>query len=158
MPNQNSDPGGHCDADPTPQPLPTVSTSNYTIEQTIAALELATEEGSILQIDMQDFNDALSLCGSSPVSFNVSGRDVTTVINVCRDAAARMVKHHVAAAVVVCGVTKVIDCYRLKDFKEVFEAFRLAVDESAFLVFGVGFDPSLGDCMSVTCLAGAPDK
>ena len=73
--------------DPTLQPFPTASTPKYTIEQTIAVLELATEEGSILQIDMEDFQDALSLCGSSPMCFHVSGSDVTNVIDVCRDAA-----------------------------------------------------------------------
>lgn len=38
-------------------------TLKYTTEQIITLLECATEEGSILQIDMQDFQDALSLCG-----------------------------------------------------------------------------------------------
>lgn len=133
-------------------------TLNYTTEQIITLLECATEEGSILQIDMQDFHDALSLCGSSPVCFNVTGDDAGEVTNACLDAATSVGKNQVAAALVVCGLSDTADGYSLVHIKEVFEVFRKAVGESAFLVFGVGYDPSLKTSMRVTWLAGVPDR
>ena len=133
-------------------------TLKYTTEQIITLLECATEEGSILQIDMQDFQDALSLCGSSPMCFNVTGDDAGVLLNVCRDAAACLEKTQIAAAVVVCGIADTSGNYKLAHLKEVFEVFRQAVDDSALLVFGASCDPSLKSSMRVTWLAGAPDR
>ena len=133
-------------------------TLKYTTEQIITLLECATEEGSILQIDMQDFQDALNLCGSSPMCFNVTGDDAGVLLNVCRDAAACLEKTQIAAAVVVCGIADTSGNYKLAHLKEVFEVFRQAVDDSALLVFGASCDPSLKTSMRVTWLAGAPDR
>ena len=133
-------------------------TLKYTTEQIITLLECATEEGSILQIDMQDFQDALNLCGSSPMCFNVTGDDAGVLLNVCRDAAACLEKTQIAAAVVVCGIADTSGNYKLAHLKEVFEVFRQAVDDSALLVFGASCDPSLKSSMRVTWLAGAPDR
>lgn len=48
-----------------------------------------------------------------------------------------------AAGVVVCGLSYTADGYSLVHIKDIFEVFRKAVGESAFLVFGVGYDPSM---------------
>lgn len=111
-----------------------------------------------MQIDMQDFDDALNLCGSSPMCFNVTDDDAGVVLNACRDAAAHLGNAQVAAAVVVCGIADTSGNYKLAHLQEVFEVFRQAMDESAFLVFGASCDPSLKTSMRVTWLAGAPDR
>lgn len=126
-------------------------TSHHTTEQIVTLLKWATEEHAILQIDMQDFDDALNLCGSSPMCFNVTDDDA------CRDAAAHLGNAQVAAAVVVCGIADTSGNYKLAHLQEVFEVFRQAMDESAFLVFGASCDPSLKTSMRVTWLAGTPD-
>ena len=122
----------------------------------MAALLAATEEGSILQIDLEDLRDTLNLCGRSPVSFAVTNHDADKVLAACRDALAWMPKHKMKAAVVVCsGYGK---NFQLNHCAEVFRVVRKAVDESTCLVFGVRFAPTLVDAMSVTWLAGAPDS
>lgn len=133
-------------------------TSHHKTEKIVTLLKCATEEHSILQIDMQDFDDALNLCGSSPMCFNVTGDDAGVLLNVCRDAAACLEKTQIAAAVVVCGIADTSGNYKLAHLKEVFEVFRQAVDDSALLVFGASCDPSLKSSMRVTWLAGAPDR
>ena len=55
-------------------------TSHHTTEQIVTLLKCATEEHAILQIDMQDFDDALYLCGSSPMCFNVTDDDAGVVL------------------------------------------------------------------------------
>ena len=55
-------------------------TSHHTTEQIVTLLKCATEEHAILQIDMQDFDDALNLCGSSPMCFNVTDDDAGVVL------------------------------------------------------------------------------
>ncbi|WP_232504787.1 hypothetical protein [Acidovorax delafieldii] len=121
----------------------------------MAALLAATEEGSILQIELEDLRGTLNLCGRSPASFTVTDHDADKVLDACRDAFTWMQKHKVAVAVVVCsGYGK---NFRLSHCAEVFEAARRAMDESACLVFGAVFDPMLVDAMSVTWLAGGPD-
>ena len=139
----------------SPWPLPAASTPTDRVQQTVAELLAATEEGSILQIDLEDLRDTLKLCGSSPVSFTVTNHDADKVLDACRDALARIPTHNKAAAVVVCsGYGK---NFRLGHCAEVFEVVRRAMDESACLVFGAVFDPMLVDAMSVTWLAGGPD-
>ena len=133
-------------------------TAHHKTEKIVTLLKCATEEHSILQIDMQDFDDALNLCGSSPMCFNVTGDDAGVLLNVCRDAAACLEKTQIAAAVVVCGIADTSGNYKLAHLKEVFEVFRQAVDDSALLVFGASCDPSLKSSMRVTWLAGAPDR
>lgn len=125
------------------------------VQQTVAALLAATEEGSLLQIDLEDLRDTLKLCGSSPMSFTVTNYDADKVLNTCRDALTGIPSHNVKAAVVVCsGYGK---GFQLTRCAEVFMAVQHAMDESAFLVFGVVLDSALVDAMSVTWLAGAPD-
>ena len=137
----------------SPWPLPAASTPTDRVQQTVAELLAATEEGSILQIDLEDLRDTLKLCGSSPVSFTVTNHDADKVLDACRDALARIPTHNKAAAVVVCsGYGK-----SMGHCAEVFEVVRRAMDESACLVFGAVFDPMLVDAMSVTWLAGGPD-
>ena len=139
----------------SPWPLPAASTPADRVQQTVAALLAATEEGAILQIDLEDLRDTLKLCGRSPVSFTVTDHDADKVLDACRDALARIPTHNKAAAVVVCsGYGK---SFRLGHCAEVFRVVRHAMDESAYLVFGVVFDSALVDAMSVTWLAGAPD-
>ena len=139
----------------TPRPLLAVSTPADKVQQTVAALLAATEEGSLLQIDLEDLRDTLKLCGSSPANFTVTAHDTEKVLNACRDALAWMPTHNKAAAVVVCsGYGK---GFQLTQCAEVFRAVQHAMDESACLVFGVVFDSALVDAMSVTWLAGAPD-
>lgn len=136
-------------------PLLAAPTPADKLQQAVAALLAATEEGSILQIDLEDLRDTLNLCGHSPVISTVSDQDMDKVLDACRDALARMPKHKVAAAVVVCsGYGK---SFGLAHCIEVFSAVRHAMDESACLVFGVRFDPELVDAMRVTCVVGASD-
>lgn len=139
----------------SPWPLPVASTQADRVQQTVAALLAATEEGSLLQIDLEDLRDTLNYCGSSPVSFMATDQDADKVLDACSDALARMPKHKGAAAVVVCcGYGK---NFRLGHCAEVFEVARRAMGESACLVFGAVFDNKLVDAMSVTWLVGAPD-
>ena len=139
----------------SPWPLHAASTQTVRVQQTAAALLAATEEGSLLQIDLEDLCHTLKLCGSSPVSFTVTNHDADKVLDACRDAWARIPTHNKAAAVVVCsGYGK---SFRLGHCAEVFEVVQRAMDESACLVFGAVFDPMLVDAMSVTWLVGAPD-
>ncbi|WP_370541229.1 hypothetical protein [Acidovorax sp. IB03] len=121
----------------------------------MAALLAATEERAILQIDLEDLRDTLKLCGRSPVSFMVTDHDADKVLDACRDALARIPTHNKAAAVVVCSGNG--KSFQLSHCAEVFRVVRHAMDESAYLVFGVVFDSALVDAMSVTWLAGAPD-
>ena len=140
----------------SPWPRPVTSTQADRVQQTVAALLAATEEGSLLQIDLEDLRGTLNLCGRSPVSFAVTNHDADKVLAACRDALAWMPKHKMKAAVVVCsGYGK---NFRLGYCAEVFKAAQRAMDESACLVFGAVFDPMLVDAMSVTWLAGAPDS
>ncbi len=139
----------------SPWPLPVASTQADRVQQTVAALLAATEEGSLLQIDLEDLHGTLNLCGRSPVSFTVTNHDADKVLDACRDALTLMPSHKVEVAVVVCsGYGK---NFQLSHCAEVFEAVRRAMDESACLVFGAVFAPMLVDAMSVTWLAGGPD-
>ena len=139
----------------SPWPRPVTSTQADRVQQTVAALLAATEEGSLLQIDLEDLRGTLNLCGRSPVSFAVTNHDADKVLAACRDALAWMPKHKMKAAVVVCsGYGK---NFRLGHCADVFEAARRAMDESACLVFGAVLDPKLVDAMNVTWLLGAPD-
>ena len=138
-----------------PRPQLAVSTPTSGIQQAVAALLAATAEGSLLQIDLEDLRDTLKLCGSSPLSFTVTNHDADKVLDACRDALARMPTHNKAAAVAVCsGYGK---GFQLTQCAGVFRAVQHAMDESAYLVFGVVLDSALVDAMSVTWLAGAPD-
>ena len=138
-----------------PRPQLAVSTPTSGIQQAVAALLAATAEGSLLQIDLEDLRDTLKLCGSSPLSFTVTNHDADKVLDACRDALARMPTHNKAAAVAVCsGYGK---GFQLTQCAEVFRAVQHAMDESAYLVFGVVLDSALVDAMSVNWLAGAPD-
>ena len=139
----------------SPWPLPAASTPTDRVQQTVAELLAATEEGSILQIDLEDLRDTLKLCGSSPVSFTVSNHDADKVLDACRDALARIPTHNKAAAVVLCSGYG--ESFGLHHCTEVFRVVQHAMDESAYLVCGVVFDSALVDAMSVTWLAGAPD-
>lgn len=139
----------------SPWPLPSVSTPTDRVQQTVAALVAATEEGAILQIDLEDLREALNLCGRSPVSFTVTDHDAEQVLDACRDASARMPKHHKTAAVVVCSGNG--KSFQISHCTKVFRAVQHAMHESACLVFGVVIDPTLVDAMSVTWLAGASD-
>lgn len=139
----------------SPWPLPSASAQTDRVQQTVTAMLAATEEGAILQIDLEDLRDALKLCGSSPVSFTVTDHDAGKVLDACRSALAWMPKEKKTAAVVVCsGYGK---SFGLHHCTEVFRVVQHAMDESACLVFGVVFDRMLVDAMSVTWLAGAPD-
>ena len=139
----------------SPWPLHAASTQTVRVQQTAAALLAATEEGSILQIDLEDLCHTLKLCGSSPVSFTVTNHDADKVLDACRDALARIPTHNKAAAVVVCSGYG--ESFGLRHCTEVFRVVQHAMDESAYLVFGVVLDSALVDAMSVTWLAGAPD-
>ena len=139
----------------SPWPLHAASTQTVRVQQTAAALLAATEEGSILQIDLEDLCHTLKLCGSSPVSFTVSNHDADKVLDACRDAWARIPTHNKAAAVVLCSGYG--ESFGLHHCTEVFRVVQHAMDESAYLVCGVVFDSALVDAMSVTWLAGAPD-
>ena len=140
----------------SPWPRPTASTQADGVQHTVAALLAATEEGSILQIDLVDLCHTLKLCGSSPVSFTVTNHDANKVLDACRDALAQMPSHGVKAAVVVCsGNGKNL---RLTNCAEVFRVVQHAMYESAYLVFGVVSDPTLVDAMRVSWLAGVRDS
>ena len=139
----------------SPRPLLAASTPASGIQQVVAALLVATEEGSLLQIDPEDLRNALKLCGSSPMSFTVTNHDADKVLDTCRDALAGIPSHNIKAAVVVCsGYGK---GFELTQCAEVFRAVQHAMDESTYLVFGVVLDSALVDAMSVNWLAGAPD-
>ena len=139
----------------SPWPRPAASAQADGVEQTVAALLAATEEGSILQIDLEDLCHTLKLCGRSPVSFTVTNHDADKVLDTCRDALAGIPSHNIKAAVVVCsGYGK---GFELTQCAGVFRAVQHAMDESTYLVFGVVLDSALVDAMSVTWLAGGPD-
>ena len=139
----------------SPWPLHAASTQTVRVQQTAAALLAATEEGSLLQIDLEDLCHTLKLCGSSPVSFTVTDHDVDKVLGACRNALARMPSHKVKAAVLVCSGNG--KNFRLTNCAEVFRVIRNTVHESTYLVFGVVSDPTVVDAMRVSWLAGAPD-
>ena len=139
----------------SPWSPPAASAQADGVEQTVAALLAATEEGSILQIDLEDLCHTLKLCGRSPVSFTVTNHDANKVLDACRDALAQMPSHGVKAAVVVCSGNG--KNFRLTNCAEVFRVIRHAVNESTYLVFGVVSAPTLVDAMSITWLAGATD-
>ena len=140
----------------SPWPRPAASDQADGIQQTVAALLAATEEGSILQIDLEDLCHTFKLCGSSPVSFTVTNHDADKVLDACRDALARMPSHRVKAAVVVCSGNG--KNFRLTNCAEVFRVVQHAMYESAYLVFGVVSDPTLVDVMRVSWLAGVRDS
>ena len=140
----------------SPWPLPAASTPADRVQQTVAALLAATEEGAILQIDLEDLRDTLKLCGRSPVSFMVTDHDADKVLDACRDALARIPTHNKAAAVVVCSGYG--ESFGLHHCTEVFRVVQHAMDESAYLVFGVVSDPTLVDAMRVSWLAGVRDS
>ena len=83
------------------RPQLAVSTPASGIQQAVAALLAATEEGSLLQIDLEDLRETLNLCGRSPLSFTVTDRDADKVLEACRDALTLMPSHKVEVAVVV---------------------------------------------------------
>ena len=139
----------------SPWPLHAASAQADGIQQTVAALLAATEEGSILQIDLEDLCHTLKLCGRSPVSFTVTDHDVDKVLGACRNALARMPSHKVKAAVLVCSGN--VKNFRLTNCAEVFRVIRNTVHESTYLMFGVVSDSTLLDAMRVSWLAGAPD-
>lgn len=139
----------------SPWPLSAVSSPIDRAQQAVAALLAATEEGALLQIDLEDLRDTLKLCGNSPVSFTVTDHDAGKVLYACRYALAWMQRHKVTAAVVVCsGYGK---SFGLFQCAEVFRMVQHAMPESKCLIFGARFDPKLVDAMNVTLLAGAPD-
>ena len=140
----------------SPWSLPAASAQADGVEQTVAALLAATEEGSILQIDLEDLCHTLKLCGRSPVSFTVTNHDADKVLDACRDALAQMPSHGVKAAVVVCSGNG--KNFRLTNCAEVFRVVQHAMYESAYLVFGVVSDPTLVDVMRVSWLAGVRDS
>ena len=139
----------------SPWPLHAASTQTVRVQQTAAALLAATEEGSILQIDLEDLCHTLKLCGRSPVSFTVTNHDANKVLDACRDALAQMPSHGVKAAVLVCSGNG--KNFRLTNCAEVFRVIRNTVHESTYLMFGVVSDSTLLDAMRVSWLAGAPD-
>ena len=140
----------------SPWPPPAASAQADGVEQTVAALLAATEEGSILQIDLEDLCHTLKLCGRSAVSFTVTNHDANKVLDACRDALAQMPSHGVKAAVVVCSGNG--KNFRLPNCAEVFRVVQHAMYESAYLVFGVVSDPTLVDVMRVSWLAGVRDS
>ena len=140
----------------SPWSPPAASAQADGVEQTVAALLAATEEGSILQIDLEDLCHTLKLCGRAPVSFTVTNHDADKVLDACRDALAQMPSHGVKAAVVVCSGNG--KNFRLTNCAEVFRVVQHAMYESAYLVFGVVSDPTLVDVMRVSWLAGVRDS
>ena len=140
----------------SPWSPPAASAQADGVEQTVAALLAATEEGSILQIDLEDLCQTLKLCGRSPVSFTVTNHDADKVLDACSDALAQMPSHGVKAAVVVCSGNG--KNFRLTNCAEVFRVVQHAMYESAYLVFGVVSDPTLVDVMRVSWLAGVRDS
>ncbi len=140
----------------SPWPLHAASTQTVRVQQTAAALLAATEEGSLLQIDLEDLCHTLKLCGRSAVSFTVTNHDANKVLDACRDALAQMPSHGVKVAVVVCSGNG--KNFRLTNCAEVFRVVQHAMYESAYLVFGVVSDPTLVDVMRVSWLAGVRDS
>ena len=136
--------------------LPAESAPADGFQKTAAALLAATEEGSILQIDLGDLCDTLKLCGSSPACFTATHHDADKLLDTCRNALVRMHSHRVKAAVVVCSGNG--KNFRLSNCAEVFRVIRHAVNESTYLVFGVVSDPTLVDAMRVSWLAGVRDS
>ena len=139
----------------SPWSLPAESAPADGFQKTAATLLAATEEGSILQIDIEDLCDTLKLCGSSPACFTATHHDADKLLDTCRNALVRMHSHRIKAAVVVCSGNG--ENFQLTNCAEVFTLIRNAMDESAYQLFGAVFDPQLVDAMSVTWLAGAPD-
>lgn len=139
----------------SPWSPPAASAQADGVEQTVAALLAATEEGSILQIDLEDLCHTFKLCGSSPACFTATHHDADKLLDTCRKALARMPSHGIKAAVVVCSGNG--KNFRLTNCAEVFRVIRHAVHESTYLVFGVVSDPTLVDAMRVSWLAGVPD-
>lgn len=128
---------------------------HLTVLDAIATLELATEEGSILQIDYQDFQDAICLCGSSPACFRVSGTDISEVIQACREELLVVAKKRVAVAIaVICGYG---NSFNLARTTEVISSLHDAVGKAPKVVYGVRFDPALVNGMSVTWLIDGQD-
>ena len=109
----------------SPWPPPAASAQADGVEQTVAALLAATEEGSILQIDLEDLCHTLKLCGRSAVSFTVTNHDANKVLDACRDALAQMPSHGVKAAVVVCSGNG--KNFRLTNCAEVFRVIRVTI-------------------------------
>lgn len=139
----------------SPWSPPAASAPADGVEQTVAALLAATEEGSILQIDLEDLCHTFKLCSSSPACFTATHHDAEKLLDTCRKALARMPSHGIKAAVVVCSGNG--KNFRLTNCADVFRVIRHAVNESTYLVFGVVSDPTLVDAMRVSWLAGAPD-
>ena len=139
----------------SPWSLPAESAQTDRVQKTVATLLAATEEGSILQIDIEDLCDTLKLCGSSPACFTATHHDAEKLLDTCRNALVRMHSHRIKAAVVVCSGNG--KNFQLTNCAEVFTLIRNAMDESAYQLFGAVFDTQLVDAMSVTWLAGAPD-
>ena len=139
----------------SPWSLPAESAPADGFQKTAATLLAATEEGSILQIDLEDLCHTLKLCGRSAVSFTVTNHDANKVLDACRDALAQMPSHGVKAAVVVCSGNG--KNFRLTNCAEVFRVIRHAMNESTYLMFGVVSDSTLVDAMRVSWLAGVPD-
>ena len=139
----------------SPWSPPAASAQADGVEQTVAALLAATEEGSILQIDLEDLCHTLKLCGNSPACFTATHHDANKVLDACRDALAQMPSHGVKAAVVVCSGNG--KNFQLTNCAEIFRVIRNTVHESTYLMFGVVSDSTLLDAMRVSWLAGAPD-
>lgn len=132
------------------------SLTNYSVENAMESIHQATDEGVILQIDLQDLEEAQKLFGHCPTSFSVVGKVTGEIIDACRHEFVRIMKRPVAAAVVV--VSGGGEILQLQNCTAIFDVFRQAVDESVYLVFGVVCDKSLANSMRVTCLAGWPDS
>ena len=139
----------------SPWPRPAASAQADGVEQTVAALLAATEEGSILQIDLEDLCHSLKLCGSSPACFTATHHEADKLLDTCRKALAQMPSHSIKAAVVVCSGNG--KNFQLTNCAEIFRVILHAVHESTYLVFGVVSDLTLVDAMRVSWLAGVPD-
>lgn len=120
------------------------------------SIHQATDEGAILQIDLQDLEDARQLLGHCLIGFSVVGKVTAEIIDACRRELDGTMKRPVAAAVVV--VSGGGEMLQLQHCTAIFDVFRQAVDESVYLVFGVACDKSLADTMRITCLTGWPDS
>ena len=139
----------------SPWSLPAESAPADGFQKTAATLLAATEEGSILQIDIADLCDTLKLCGSSPACFTATHHEADKLLDTCRKALAQMPSHSIKAAVVVCSGNG--KNFQLTNCAEIFRVILHAVHESTYLVFGVVSDPTVVDAMRVSWLAGAPD-
>lgn len=111
----------------------------------------ATDEDAILQIEMQDLEDAKRLLDDFSQSFIVIGDHAPQIIEVCREELKRVGRVSVAV-VVISGSPEQL---RLEHCTAVFGAFTQSLDESVFQVFGVTIDPTLQSGVRVTCLTGA---